>query len=79
MRLRVSVASHQFGSTVVKPTAFYLPCVLTISCDFAIYSILFSLVKNKNKIFPLAVAGVLNVSVNQTEHLRAAARMPSAK
>jgi len=51
--------------TVVGPTSFYLPCVLTINCDFAIYTILFSLVKNKNKIFPLSIAAVLNVSVNQ--------------
>lgn len=51
--------------TVVKPISFYLPCVLAISCDFAIYAILFSRVKNKNKIFPLSVAAVLNVSVNQ--------------
>ena len=50
--------------TVVKPTSFYLPCVLAINCDFAIYTVLFSLVKNKNKIFPLSVTAVLNVSVN---------------
>lgn len=73
--LRVSVTPVWKLGTVFKSTSFYLPCVLTISCDCAI---LFSLVKNKNKILVLCAVAVLNFSVNH-ESIWEQQKVPIAK